>query len=819
MIVQVNKLQSKLSFVMRLLICATCALSISSRLHAEGLTKSSSTWDNLLKSVPTYPACSNRDDFWIQQSGRDSVNPTPIQESQAMVLNAEQMIGMESNVHYARGNVQAYKGDNTIVADWLSYDQKQSHATGGGNVVLSRGSDVIRGNWIDLERGTLTNVSILQNDTDFYIEGSPIRIFNKDQFSVESGSLTSCDPRHPEWQIRARSVDVDYQDSTGVARGMTFYVESVPIIKIPYMTFPLGKRKSGFLYPEFGYNNGTNANVGAFLSTPYYWNMAPNYDMTITPRAYSNAGFILANEFRYLNKNGKGSMYTEQMPNSYGGSQNGYRYYYRLQDNHTLVKDVNVGYHFNRVSDNNYFNDFGNFYSIVDNMNLEQSAYTTYRPQWGLLGVKVQGYQTIQPTATDVAPTVQIYSALPQVNFNVNPIVIANSPVKVNLISQYSNFAPGGITPTSSAALQAGQRAVIYPSLTMPYENMWSFVKPKVGLSYTNYQLSPFAGAQSNASAVNRSLPISAIDSGLIFERSTTWFGSNYSQTLEPRLYYLYIPSVNQNNIPIFDTATASYNINQLFSENRFAGFDRINAANDLTGGISSKFISDKTGVELANWGVGYRYYLTGSNNLLYGQYNQFRQLYQPQPNLIAELNNRWARSLTTNAMFQYDAINSTVDLYALQLRYNPGDFKVINARFSYQYNMPVLYAAYNPLGNQNSAALGYQNQYAIDVSGQWPLFFERWFIEGRLNYDFTSQQLLNGLGGIEYNGGCWSVRALYGHYVVNAVNIMNPIYLQFQLKGLGGIGTDPTNDLKVNVPGYMPIMNQPGFAPMTTVR
>ena len=664
-----------------------------------------------------------------------------------------------------------------------------------------------------------SNVSILQDKTGFYIQGSPIRVFNKDQFSVEKGSFTSCDPRHPEWQIRARQVDVDYQDSTGIARGMTFYVESIPILGFPYMTFPLGKRKSGFLFPEFGYVNGTNANVGGFLSTPYYFNMAPNYDMTLTPKFYTNAGFIIADQFRYLTEKGQGEMYTEQMPDSYGGSKTGYRYYYHLLDNHALIKDVNVGYNFNRVSDNNYFNDFGNFYSTVGNINLDQSAYATYRPQWGLLGVKVQGYQVIQPTADGVLPTVPIYSALPQVNFNVNPLSIAGSPVKIDLTSQYSNFAPGGITTTSSNSLQAGQRTVIYPSLTMPLENMWGFIKPKFGYSYTNYQLSPFIAAQSTASAVNRGLPIASVDSGLVFERGTTWFGSNYSQTLEPRLYYLYIPSVNQNNIPVFDTATASYNINQLFSENRFAGFDRINAANDLTGGVSSKFISDSTGVELANWGVGYRYYLANYNNLLYGQYNQFQQLYQPQPNLIAELNNRWARSLTTNGMFQYDAINNTIDLYAVQLRYNPGDFKVINARFSYQYNMPVLYGAFNPSGVVNSQGLQYQNQYAIDISGQWPLFSPRWFIEGRVNYDFTSQQLLNGLGGIEYNGGCWSVRALYGHYVVNAVNTMNPIYLQFQLKGLGGIGTDPSGDLKVNVPGYMPIMNQQGFAPMTTIR
>ena len=235
--------------------------------------------------------------------------------------------------------------------------------------------------------------------------------------------------------------------------------------------------------------------------------------------------------------------------------------------------------------------------------------------------------------------------------------------------------------------------------------------------------------------------------------------------------------------------------------------------------GVNSKLINDNTGVETSNWGVGYRYYLASYNNLLYGQYSQFQQLYQPQPNLIAELNNKWARTTSTNAMFQYDTVYSNIALYSAQLRYNPGEFKVLNARFSYQYQMPVLYAAYNPNRANTGGLPNYQNQYAIDLSGQWPLFLNRWFIEGRTNYDFTSGYLLNGLAGIEYNGGCWSVRAVYAHYIVNAINYNSQVFLQFQLKGLGSFGNDPSGDLRMNVPGYMPIMNQQGFAPMTSIR
>jgi LPS-assembly protein len=479
-------------------------------------------------------------------------------------------------------------------------------------------------------------------------------------------------------------------------------------------------------------------------------------------------------------------------------------------DNHEIWKDISFGYNYNLVSDNNYFNDFGNFVSAVDNINLEQSLYLRYKPSWGLFDVKLLNYQTLQPI--NMQATSPIYQELPQVNFNVNPIQIGDTPFKVNLISQYTNFDITG------NALQTGQRAVLYPSVTMPLTNQWGFLTPKLGYNYTYYQLNPYPGMQNSTSMVERGLPITSIDSGIVFERPLSLGTSNFIQTLEPRLYYLYIPSAEQNNIPTFDTATSSYNINQLFSENRFSGFDRINAANDLTLGINSKLINDNTGVEIASWGVAYRQYINGSNNLLYGNYEQYQPLYQPQPNLIAELTNNWTKALTSNINFQYDTVYKQVDAYALQMRYNPDDYKILNARFSYQYNLPILYYAYVP-GQSFQCVEGttcYENQYAIDVSGQWPLFSKRWLVSGRANYDFTRNQWLNFLAGLEYNGGCWAIRGVYGNYLANSTNYTQVFYLDFELKGLSGVGNDPTEYLRQAIPGYMPITSIPGFAPIT---
>ncbi|MCC2644232.1 MAG: hypothetical protein K0R94_10 [Burkholderiales bacterium] len=766
--------------------------------------------NKMINPKDPYPACSERDDYWFQQSAPDSVKPEPADESTSIFISADHITGQESGAHYAQGHVQAYKEDKSILSSWLQYDQATAHATAGGNVVLSRQFDVVSGQWMDyymdLDRGVVKDGVAKSFATGMYSQGKQINIINTRQVQVQNGSITSCDPKHPAWEIRAKQINLDYQDSQGTARGATFYAESIPVFEMPFWQFPLGGRRSGFLTPEIGFNN----NVGGIFGLPYYSNLAPNFDNTIEPKIYTGAGFMLTEDFRYLTENGSGDFYTEQMPNSYGGNYIGYRNYWHLIDNHTLMQDVTAGFNYNRVSDNNYFTDFGNFVSAVDNINLNQSIYLKYAPSWGLLSIKAQGFQTLQPLG--MPATVPIYQSLPQLNFNINPVKLGDTPVMANLTSQYTNF---GI---SDNALQTGQRTVIYPSINMPLKNAWGSITPKVGYNYTNYQLNSFSLAQNTPSVINRGIPITSIDSSMVFERPASFGSSTYVQTLEPRLYYLYIPSVMQNNTPTFDTATASYNINQLFSENRFSGFDRINAANDLTFGVNSKLINDNNGVQIANWGIGYRQYLAGYNNLLYGNYQQYQPLYQPQPNLIAELNNNWTSTLTTNASLQYDTVYQQIDAYSVQMRYNPDDFKVLTARFSYQYNMPVLYYAYTP-GQSFQCPPGLpcmENQYAIDLSGEWPLFSNKWLVSGRTNYDFTRNQWLNFLGGLEYNGGCWAVRMAYGNYLANSVNYTSTFFLNFELKGLAGVGTDPTSYLKMAIPGYLPITSAPGFAPIT---
>lgn len=745
--------------------------------------------------------CGYADNQWYQKSGPDFVGLTKV-ESQTLYVQADDINGQIKGNHIAQGNVVGYKDNQTMFTDWLIYNQEENHVTMGDNIYLTRQYDAIQGKWgdyfLDLDKGTFTEARAYYGKDNLTFTGQEINVQDKQHATIDSGYVTACNPNNPAWYIQADKLNVDYADSTGEATNAVMYFESVPIFASPYLTFPLGQRRSGWLTPNIG---GTSTS-GAMVSDSYYWNMAPNYDMTITPEVWANQGFMLTDEFRYMTQNNKGSIYTEQLPYSWAAmppDTPNYRWYWNGTDTYTPFKDFSMGYNFNQVSDPNYFNDFGNFYSVTDNVNLLQNAFMTYKPTWGLASIQVQTFQTLYPYGTQ--STIPIYSQYPAVNFNVNPQDMG-AGFKWNLLSSYAYY--------DSPNLQSGQRLVAYPSITYPMQSSWGSVTPKVGFDTVQYNLgvNPASSeAQPLASAGSQQLnvPITSLDSSLYFDRPFTLGNSSMTQTLEPRVYYLYIPAINQANLPVFDTATATYNYNQLFSENQFTGSDRVNAANDITFGGTSRIINDANGNEVMKLNLGYRYFITQESNSLYGTFSQYPQLYLPTPNAIAELTNQWSKQISSNASFQYDTTQGNIDYYNINMKWNPDTGKIINLGYSYQYQMPLLYYNYTP--GQSFQPVYYENQYALNLSGQWPIYMNKVYALGRANYDFTRNMLLNLVGGLELNAGCYSVSAVYEQYIFNYNQMQQNYMLNFNFKGIGNVGSgDPSKDLATNISGYQPI-------------
>lgn len=815
-------------FFIALTICALLSVDYS---FAEGIATpqnnaSINTLSNLANPQTGYPSCNNTDHYWYTQSGPDAVHITAA-PSKAMFLQADSINGAESSTNYANGNVLAYQGDSTIRSNWLVFDQANSHVIAGDHVIMTREYDTVEGKWLDyymdLDSGKITKAIITQNEAGMHATSDEADVLNKKQYQLDNANMTTCDPNNPSWHITSSKASMDYINNQVTANDMRLYAESVPVVAMPYFSFPLGQaRKSGFLMPDLPSIQQNSVGTTEYtMGIPYYWNMAPNYDMTTEAKVFTANGFLFSDQFRYKTESGSGIMYTEQVPTDWVTGT--YRYNYNFTDTHQIFESTTIGYDFNQVSDSNYFLDFGYFSNVANMINLPNDAYIRYNPDWGMAEFKAQGYVTLNPTGSYATSqniaVMPIYETLPQATVNVKPHPIADTGINIDLKTQYSNFtssSPLGSSVGYVSPLQSGQRSVMYPSLTYPMQNSWGYIKPKFGYDFTNYQLAPYGGIQNGYTNTNLGIPITSLDSGLTFERPITLGDRGYAQTLEPRLYYLYVPNVDQSTLPVFDTAPATYNINQLFSENRFSGYDRTNNSNSLTMGLSSKLINDSTGNEYANYGVGYRYNITPENQFLYGSYNALAPtplqslqspLFLPEPDLIGEVTNHWNSKLMTNSSLQYSTIYQNVTSYAGQVMYNPEDYKVLNARLSYTYQLPLLY--YAPTTNTDGLPqINYENQYALDLSGQYPLIGNTWLAEGRVNYDATLNLLLNFMGGIEYNAGCWAVRAVVEEFIYN-VNVSSGLMYEFQfvLKGIGSIGpADPTSDLKTGIPGYIPI-------------
>ncbi|WP_230371435.1 LPS-assembly protein LptD [Paludibacterium denitrificans] len=319
---------------------------------------------------------------------------------------------------------------------------------------------------------------------------------------------------------------------------------------------------------------------------------------------------------------------------------------------------MTFGYDYNYVSDDNYFKDFGDRLAIASNVNLDREAWLNYGFGWdggnATAGLRMQRYQTLQDPTT---PTIPPYARLPQLTFAANQSL--PDGFSANLQTELTRF--------SHPTLQNGDRFVAYPSVTWSFDRSWGFIRPKVGVHYTQYQLDNFGEVQGKN--LSRTLPIFSTDSGLYFERDTSFLGQDHVQTLEPRLYYVNIPRQDQNQLPNFDSAENDFNFGQLFNENRFSGSDRINGANQLTAAVTTRFLNTENGPERLRLMVGQRYYFDKNDITLSGS-QVTRQ--QSSSDLLTSIGGDLTQSMRLEGLYQYNQELSKTERYNMRFNYSP---------------------------------------------------------------------------------------------------------------------------------------------------
>ncbi len=573
---------------------------------------------------------------------------------------------------------------------------------------------------------------------------------------------TTCEVGVDDWYIKADEMELDTFTASGTVKHAHIEFKGVPLLYTPYMHFSLNKeRKSGFLAPIFG----STSRSGFELLTPYYWNIAPNKDATLGLRYLSRRGMQLQGTFQYLGENYSGTDSIEYL-NSDGltGKQ---RYFANFNHTHSFGNGWYAGYNVEKVSDNKYFSDMSTRITSTSRVNLPQSGRIDYIGDvWRFNGL-VKKYQTLDETSHP-------YERLPQLTLTANKEL---GHVQADFFSQYTYFDRSKDAVTAVT----GSRLIVYPSISVPFTRSYGFITPKFGVHSTYYSLNDnnfvINGENISNNSATRSLPIFSLDSGLYFERNLNIVKNSYIQTIEPRLFYVNIPNETQDLLPVFDTGISTLNMTRLFSENQFAGNDRINNANQLSLAMTSRMIDSNTGVERFSTTIGQRYYFTDQEVTLPGSSISEGNSSDIIAEVTAHLNNKW----DLDAFWQYNTNKKGMTRTNLQARYHPEPGKLINAGYRYTG--------------------GFLER--ISVSGQWPLG-RGWYSVGRLNYSIRDKTLIESLAGLEYDAGCWQARTVVQRVETATADANYGFFFQLELGGLTSIGSNPLNLLKRDIPGYL---------------
>ncbi|MDO5687085.1 MAG: LPS-assembly protein LptD [Neisseria sp.] len=727
------------------------------------------------------PACSapNADKRFLKIE-RATSSGLPVPPESATRLTADRIDGVAARQADAQGSVIVERDAQVLNAEKIHYNEADNQILSEGQFILSDDASNISGEKLDYniatEHGSAlrANFDNVKGKQRYQGTAEKMEMLGKGYYRLSDAELNTCEPNDDSWYIKAKTIDTDESKNIGVAKHARLVFKGVPILYSPWLDFPLnGNRKSGFLAPTVG-----GGSDGFELAIPYYLNLAPNYDATITPHFYSRRGLAWFGELRYLKEKYRGQVWGQWLPNDrLTGGKN--RRSFHWQHTQTLAPKVRMGIDYHLASDDDYYRDLGNRLDAAENVNLNRQLWLTYNDSlWGgswSNRLNFQRYQTLQNEKENL---IEPYRLLPQYTSTWNKNF---GKARVSVLAQITRFEH----PTR----QEGSRQVLYPSVRWDFSKSWGFIRPKIGVHATTYQLDAWRNQPKNN--VSRVLPIVSVDGGLIFERNMKFFGKGMIQTLEPRLFYVYIPTRSQNKLPNFDSSQNDFTYDQLFRENRFSGQDRINAANQVSTALMTRFYEDNTGIERFRAGIGQRFYLKNDDVDLSGS---VRTRSKNRSDLIAFAGGNITNSIYWQNDWHYDQNEKRSQSYSTALRYHPAPGKTFSVRFGFDRNS-TWYTGY-------TGKLKY-----LDVGVQWPIY-RGYSVIARQNYSLTDKKALDQLIGINYRAdcGCWNANLVFQRYVTDYNTTKNAVFFQLQLKGLGGLGTTANEELRRAIPGYSSI-------------
>lgn len=672
----------------------------------------------------------------------------------------------------------------------------------------------------------LNNAKFVLYETRVHGKADRLKRFGDNIIRLENSEVSSCEPGDDAWVIKGSAITINHAEHYGTAENMRLMLKDVPVLYSPYVRFPVGnERLTGFFFPSLSFPEGNNIDT----SVPFYWNIAPNYDATITPRYISDRGTIVGTEFRHL---------SEHFETTLGGSSLGNDKIYVDEDGRSRqdrwfgnITQVGGGkgevwstlINYSDISDKDYHRDINNT-SVDANRQayLHQLASVDYRTDRWFVGAKVDEYRLLTTTQLP-------YRELPRVHIDGNfPLL---NDWSLSLENEYVNFVKNRYLndQTSSADINSiifGERITTDYSLAWNKSVNWGFLRPRLGVKSLNYNLESKALLPEAGESPKFVVPQFSVDTGLYFDRSTTFFDSEYLQTLEPRAFYFYSGYKNQaelynltasakkpsNSFVNFDTSELTFNYNQLFRTTRFAGGDRLDDANQITLALSSAIVSPRSGIERLRISIGQIFYANDRRVTVYdSQLKENIDLVQANKrtssDVVVQIGSQIGQDMHVSTDIAYDQHQGFIDNASTGIHYVNDNYNLFNLVYRYS-RKPVMSSPSQPVPLSNNAF----NQ--IDVSTLWPVN-SRWSAIARSNYDFHYGVELDTFAGLEYNDCCYRVRLLYRRWL--DVNYSDPNYLQnvtrkdyrsmpmldIEFKGLGGVDQRLSSLLDKAIAGF----------------
>ena len=726
-----------------------------------------------------------------------------VRQQAPLYFRADELSGQPGVQVQADGRVELRHAGVVLRADQLRYDFAEDLAVAQGRVRVSFQGSHFTGPEVQLrvqrQEGFVREPVYELAVTGAGGRAERIELLGQGRAQVIQGNYTSClrdGSEGPDWILSARQLDLDVEAGVGVAHDAELRFLDVPILVLPSLSFPLSdQRKSGWLPPSADFTSGSGFDFGM----PYYWNIAPNRDATVTPAVSTRRGFAVTGEFRYLMPEYAGELNLNLLPHDRVAEET--RWWLTLNHEGRLGDGLRYGLQAERVSDDAWWTDFPRRHRSLTPRLLPLTALAEQdlgSPEYPTqVYLRTQRWQLLQDPNTMLAP---FNRALQFGMSSRGPLVGGLQYAFETEANQFTLPSSPGYPPASTPSDGSRLHALGWVSRTWREPGWW--VTPAALVNAANYYTDqPMPDGRT---AAGRVIPTFSVDSGAEFERRTEWLGRSLRQTLEPRLLYVNTPYVDQSNYPNFDSAVKDYSFASIFSENVFSGIDRVSDTNALTAGLTTRVLDAGSGVELLQLGIVQRY-LFNDQLVTESGVPEFRGF----SDLLLRGSTRALGPVNLDGYLRYSPSVDRLVRSIINMQYAPGPQRTLNLTYRYARDLSTQW----------------------ETSWQWPIYQPggtpqrrewsgsgscggAWYTVGRLIYSATDDRLTDSVIGLEYDAGCWIARVAVSRWSTGVSEASTQVLVQLELVGLSRLGSNTIGILRDNIPGYQPLRLKRGVFP-----